>query len=609
LGGRFGGDAGAPFRVLAHRPRRDAQGIDPTPRSAILHDFMSAATQVGPLPRAAAPTPASSGWLFGAVPDLLLGCGLGYVVVIGFLCAFGPQVRDAIAPGVLPFVSVLIGAPHYGATLLRVYERREDRRAYALFAVHASLFLAAAFVVATRWLWLGSLLLTVYLTWSPWHYTGQNYGLSVMFLRRRGVALDAATKRWIYAAFVLSYAVVFIALHSHAPGAQYTPPLYTADGYRVLSLDLPPIPANVAFNAALAGYAIAMVVSAARLLRRASVRAVAPALALATTQALWFALPVAMRRYGLFANLEPFAPQYAGWYFFWAALAHSIQYVWVTSYFARGRADYPGLAPYLGKALFAGCAIWFVPALLFAPGALGRIPYDAGLAALIAAVVNLHHFVLDGAIWKLRDGRIARILVRSDPGGARDPATPAQRPSRAWMLLWAVGAAMLAIAVASFFETEFGLRRAYERADIARMRVALERLDWMGRESASKRLQFGQILAQRGDVTAAQREIRRSIELYPVAEAWIALADTYENTGRIRDARAALEQAVALSPNAAPLLYRTGSLANRDGDAERARALIERAAALDPDRKLYRVALDRLRTRAGELPPAADTAP
>ena len=36
------------------------------------------------------------------------------------------------------------------------------------------------------------------------------------------------------------------------------------------------------------------------------------------------------------------------------------------------------------------------------------------LAFLIfTALVNIHHFILDGAIWKLRDGRIATLLLNS----------------------------------------------------------------------------------------------------------------------------------------------------------------------------------------------------
>src|SRR6202022_4466149 len=32
---------------------------------------------------------------------------------------------------------------------------------------------------------------------------------------------------------------------------------------------------------------------------------------------------------------------------------------------------------------------------------------------IFSALVNIHHFILDGAIWKLRDGRIANLLLNS----------------------------------------------------------------------------------------------------------------------------------------------------------------------------------------------------
>jgi tetratricopeptide (TPR) repeat protein len=539
------------------------------------------------------PNPPASRWLFGPVPDLLLGCGVGYALVLGFLCVFGPQVRANMAPGLLPFLTVLIGAPHYGATLLRVYERREDRRAYAFFAVWATAMLAALFVASTRSVWLGSLVLTVYITWSPWHYTGQNYGLAVMFLRRRGVPLDDLTKRFVYASFVLSYAVTFLAIHSQAPGADYTPPLYIADSYRVISLGIPSWAGDPLFFTALVGYGVTLLVAVARLLGRASLSTLAPALMLATTQALWFSLPVAMRRFGLWASLEPFAPQYAGWYFFWAALGHSIQYIWVTSYFARSAATFPGLPPYLAKSLFAGTAIWGVPALLFAPGVLGRLPYDAGLGALIASVVNLHHFVLDGAIWKLRDGRIARILVRSEPSGAAEPIGV---PGRHWLkpALLGIGALCCASLVFAEFEMEFGLRRAVARVDTARMRSALERLRWIGRDSASNHQNVARVFAAHGDSNNALREYQRSLKLFPTADAWVGLADQLEQKGLLPQAREALDHAIEEAPDSAPVAYRGASLATRMRDPARARTLLERAIRIDPERKLYKVALDNL---------------
>jgi tetratricopeptide (TPR) repeat protein len=563
---------------------------------------MSANADLAPM--TSLPSTPGSRWLFGPVPDLLLGCGVGYAIVLAFLCGFGPAVRQALAPGLLPFLTVLIGAPHYGATLLRVYERREDRRAYAIFSVWATLLLATLFVISTRSVWLGSLVLTVYITWSPWHYTGQNYGLAVMFLRRRGVALDATTKRLVYSSFLLSYAATFLAIHSQAPGASYTPPLYIADSYRVISLGIPNAIGGPLFNGALAAYCVTLLVAVARLLRRASLGAIAPALLLAITQALWFSIPVAMRRFGLLSSLEPFAPQYAGWYFFWAALGHSIQYVWVTSYFARNATRFPGLPAYLAKALFAGTAIWGLPALLFAPGLLGRIPYDAGLGALIAAVVNLHHFVLDGAIWKLRDGRIARILIRSEPAAA---VLPIDAPRRRWLApaLLAVGAVCCATIVLAEFETEFGLRRAYARVDVPRMRRALARLDWIGRDSANNHLSFGRLLEAQGEPGGAIREYQKSVKLYPTADAWVSLADLLDEKGMIPQAREAFENAIELAPDSAPIAYRGAALATKANDPERARALLERAVAIDPTRKLYQVALENLRARSAAPPPAS----
>jgi tetratricopeptide (TPR) repeat protein len=539
---------------------------------------------------------AKSGWLFGPLPDLLLGCGVGYGLLLAALAFYGSEVRTGIAPGLLPFATLLIGAPHYGATLLRVYERRDDRRAYALFAVHASVLLALLFAVATQWLPLGSLILTVYLTWSPWHYTGQNYGLAVLFLRRRGVALDATTKRWLYAAFVLSYAIVFLAIHSNAPGSQYTPPLYIADAYRMLPLGIPSGIGDVLFDAALVGALLSAGVAAFRLLQRGSLGAAMPSFVLMVTQALWFAIPVSMRRYGLLSEFEPFAAQYAGWYFFWAALAHSIQYVWVTSYFARGRGDFPGVPLYLGKALLAGAAIWCVPALLFAPGLLGRLPFDAGLGALVAAVVNLHHFVLDGAIWKLRDGRIARILIRSDARSeaVEEIGAASRRGAPLRALGWGIGAISLAILAGSFYESEFGLRRAYERVDLPRMQTALRRLQWMGRDSAQNHLHVGRVHAARGETARALLAFQRSVVLYPTVDSWVALAETLEGAGKTSEAREAFEHAHALAPDVATIAFRAATLSTRLGDTDRARVLLERAIASDPERKIYQVTLTRL---------------
>lgn len=76
-------------------------------------------------------------WLFGPAADLLLGFGLGYAVLVGVLASLPTHPQELQRWETL--ATLVTGMPHYGATLLRVYERRGDRRRYALFAIWASL--------------------------------------------------------------------------------------------------------------------------------------------------------------------------------------------------------------------------------------------------------------------------------------------------------------------------------------------------------------------------------------------------------------------------------------------------------------------------------------
>jgi hypothetical protein len=48
-----------------------------------------------------------------------------------------------------PLLVLLFSTPHYGATILRVYEQRAERRRYAVFSVWATLAIAAWFVAAS----------------------------------------------------------------------------------------------------------------------------------------------------------------------------------------------------------------------------------------------------------------------------------------------------------------------------------------------------------------------------------------------------------------------------------------------------------------------------
>jgi hypothetical protein len=528
---------------------------------------------------AAAPPAHTSRWLVGPFSDLALGTGLLYLPLFAALVLTGANVPHVL----LPLAALLFSTPHLGATLLRVYETPESRRSYHFFAVWATLAIAAAFLSGLYVHGVGSALITFYLTVVPWHFTGQNYGISLIFLRRSGLPIDPSLKRFVYASFLLPFALWFLALHGGQPGTAEYAPLGTAGTvYQFVSLGIPaPVQGPAVMLVALV-YLWVVAEAVVRLLKLASFREVAPTLALMTTQSLWFAAPILSRIWIPVERLGPLAPGTALYTFVWISILHSVQYLWVTTYYVRREQPGTRVPRYLFKALLAGSAIYGFPMLLLAPDALGRLPYDAGLYLMFAGALNLHHIMLDGVIWKLRHTRIADILIRGQ-GAAVDPPPSRRRP---WLrpLIWASGAVSVVFTLAATAELHLGLAPARERGDLERLERAAERMRWMGRDSAEVRSSLGALKLERGDAAGAVRELQRSIALRPSPVAWLNLGVERERAGRLRHALEAYEEAVALDPDDVTALYYTGRASLRSGRVLRARELLGRASQLAPER-------------------------
>jgi tetratricopeptide (TPR) repeat protein len=294
------------------------------------------------------------------------------------------------------------------------------------------------------------------------------------------------------------------------------------------------------------------------MLKIASLRDLLPTLLLSATQALWFLVPLLAIRFNLFQDSVSLSLDTAVYAFFWVALGHAVQYLWITAFYAQKDGRTSLASAFLGKSLFAGAMIWVIPAILFAPGALGRLPYDAGFALLVAAAVNVHHFILDGAIWKLKHGPIARILLRDapadtagEPGGSGVRAfamTPAVRK------LAFVGIGLLCVGL-HYYSTvsTMTLERAWERSDAALMDRSLHRLDWMGRDSGKYDSRLGVLLARQGDMQAAVRKGEQAVRLDPGVETWGNLSLIRERAGNLGGAILAMREAIWLAPESGKL--------------------------------------------------------
>lgn len=539
-------------------------------------------------------------WLVGPAADLLLGCGLLYALLFFALSAGNGM--HMLPTGLLPVLLVLVSLPHYGATLVRVYEQRGDRLRYALFAVWATLAVAVVFVVSLYDAAVGSIFLTVYLTWSPWHYAGQNYGLASMFLGRRGLALTPAQKRWLQACFTLSYGLVFISFHrAHGPGVpQFSAALGGGTAIAFRPLGIPDAVAIPAFGALLAVYLVTLAVTARMLLRLAPPSALLPTAALVFTQALWFSIPTAFRSAGVRTGLAP-VDLYAG-VPDWMALAHAAQYLWVTSYFARATVAWRPQLLYYAKVLVAGISIWSFPLLLFSPDLFGPRASGAALVMLIATAVNVHHFILDGAIWKLRDGRIAGVLLR---------AVPAQQgaPIRPWIrgAVWATAGAWVLLHTAGNWQ--LSRLREHFGDDADGVRAALSQLRFVGLDDADLRFRLGVAAGVRNDFAGARREFERSLLLEDNARAWVGLAHLELHEGHPDGARAALARAVHAGADDPETWLHSAEVWSALGDAALARGALERAASLAPERADLKQRLAGLGTSHPVLAPAASALP
>jgi hypothetical protein len=543
----------------------------------------------------AASAPAPRAWLFGPVPDLLLGCGALYLCV-----TLGYALTGASMPSnqTRALLVLALSTPHYGATILRVYEQRRERQAYALFAVWATVLVTAAFVTGLVVEMVGAWLVTIFLTWSPWHYTGQNYGIALMFLRRRGVQVAPTTKRVVYASFLLSYVLTFLSMHVGGGGATDLPANYVGGGFRLQPLGIPSEWGAFLIPATALVYVGTTLAAGVLLLRTASLRDLGPWAMITLTQSLWFSVPLAFQYGAVSTGIPGIDAEFRRQWFLWIALGHSVQYLWITSYYARSEEHWHGMAAYLGKIVLAGNAVWTLPVVIVGllPAVFGSGAYDGGLALLLAAAINIHHFILDGAIWKLRDGRIARVLLRSAPEDESGEDSPGRKGALLRRCVW--GVAWLGTLIAAFVLWQRMIFPGKLRAGDFRGAVAImDRLAWVGHDRARDRLKMGGVLADLGDPESAERQVERSVRMLPTVQAYSRLARLREEQGDLRGAIAAYQAGLELEPDRLGLLHREALLWIELGDPERAIGLLERALAQRPDHGPSQQAMQLARQR------------
>src|SRR5215470_13977115 len=158
-------------------------------------------------------------WIYNPPLDLIVGCGAWSLplLLITYFAAGSSTMAWSVGFYVFAF---FFNYPHYMATIYRAYHRPEDFQRYRIFTVHITGLVLVTLLLSHFWVQSLPWIFTLYLTLSPWHYSGQNYGLFMMFARRAGAKPSDNERDALYYAFLLSYLILFLSFHtgpSHDP--------------------------------------------------------------------------------------------------------------------------------------------------------------------------------------------------------------------------------------------------------------------------------------------------------------------------------------------------------------------------------------------------------
>jgi tetratricopeptide (TPR) repeat protein len=536
-------------------------------------------------------------WIYNPWLDLIVGCGAWSAPLL--LLAYFTVGSSARTWSVVFYaLAFFFNYPHYMATVYRAYRRSDDFEKYRVFTVHITALVVLALLLAHFWARLLPWIFTIYLTWSPWHYSGQNYGLFMMFARRAGTNPEKNVRGALYGAFVVSYLILFLGFHT-GPSAD---PLFLSLGIPALLSGWEQIVLGIAFLA-LSAYGLS------RLAHDTGWRALTPSLTLFSSQFLWFLLPSAL---SLMHGIEIPQSRYSTGVL---AVMHSAQYLWITSYYARREAADEGSASqsqrwrplvYFSVLIVGGIAL-FVPGPWLASRAFH---HDFTTSFLIfTALVNIHHFILDGAIWKLRDGRIASVLLNSRARISDAAAEAGGHVAASWQ--WLVGSssvarrlrlgtALLLLVWGSVDQIRYYWAIHSDDLNDLRRAAALDSFD------SSLQMRLARQALETGDALQAEAAWNRAIQSNPADPApRQALLQFLLDSRRFDEAFTLTEASLKYAPNDPNLLVDRGLLELQRGHADAAKASWDQAITVDSKQSMAHLYLASELDREGKAKEAA----
>ena len=320
----------------------------------------------------------------------LIGGGLSLVTVFTFEF-FGLIGTGAWPSKTLPWFVILANTTHFAASTVRLYTKPGSFDDLPFLTMGFPLITFSALTLAIVFSDIvGYHFYALYLSWSPYHYAAQTFGLVMIYTVRSGIQLSSQHRSFIWWTCMLPFFYAFVS--SPRAGLEWFLPreFWTA------SPNFSMMRSSLQQALSIAVFAVPIVL-AMKLYRDRKEPLPIIAWLLILTNGIWW---IGFEYLGAFG---------------WATVFHGVQYLaLITIFYVR---DHPGVQD--GHSSASWTAFRFLLICLILGYTLFEIWPYAYVAAgftlsesslLCTATINIHHFIVDRGIWRLRRGSNQRII-------------------------------------------------------------------------------------------------------------------------------------------------------------------------------------------------------
>jgi len=344
-------------------------------------------------------------WILTPALDYLFCCG-GLMWLLAGVEALGVKPEGQSYPsiilaGILFWGTLLIGEAHGPATLVRVFRSRTTPKLVRAVVIVWGLVLIVAAFFAMQNLAFAQVLTKITMVWVIQHYVAQTFGIILIYCMKRHFSLSKLERGLLQ--WQLRLLMFFVILRMFTvPAFGYMP--------KFIGLEVPfwgPLPFWPMYLA-LVGFVFCTIgLVAALVWRYCRTKQIFPMPAVLTIVSV-AALTMSQRDAFFLLGLTFY---------------HSSQYLAVTySYFVRERAKEAGheLKGSLAKEFFKAHSLGYIFALALV-GFLLTTGLPQGLIkngvseplclTAIWACLNMHHYLADALIWRIRDQGVRELLV------------------------------------------------------------------------------------------------------------------------------------------------------------------------------------------------------